>query len=294
MELRSYRYFLAIAEQGNISKAAKNLNITQPTLSRQLKELEEELGVELFQREHKQLVLTEAGIFLRERAQEIIQLADKTQQEFLDQRQTLFSGKISIGCVEADNSDTLALMLEEFVEDYPQVSFEIFSSTSEEIIEKLDLGLLDVAILINPIATEKYHSTPLPRKEVWGLLVEGTSFLASKETITPEDLIGVPLLISRRSEVQEMLANWAHTKIDQLNIKGVYNLIFNVIALVENRVASALVIKGATSYHHSNEVKFIPLSPKIETECVFVWRKHKVQAPVVKEFIQRMNYAFKA
>lgn len=294
MELRTYRYFWTIAEQGNISRAARQLNITQPTLSRQLKEIEEELGVELFRREKKHLVLTEAGHFLKDRAQEILALADKTEQEFLNQQKDLMGGHLAIGCVEADNSDTLAMMLEEFVSEYPQVTFSIFSSTSEEISEKLDLGLLDMAILIHPVPVEKYESLELPRKEKWGLLVETGTFLAQKETITPEDIKGVPLLISRRKEVRDFVADWAGCDIDQLNIRGTYNLIFNVFSLVENHVASALIIRGATVHHRSDSCKFIPLEPAVETNCVFVWKKNTVFSPAVREFIKRMNYAFKA
>lgn len=294
MELRSYRYFWTIAEEGNISKAARVLNITQPTLSRQLKEMEAELGTELFLREKKHLVLTEAGHYLKDRAAEILTLTDQTEQEFLNQRQELFSGHLEIGCVEADNSDTLAMMLEEFIRDYPQVTFSIFSSTSDEITEKLDLGILDCGILIQPVTTEKYDYINLPRQEDWGLLVEKNTFLATKDVITKEDIKGVPLLVSRRQEARQLLADWSGIPLTELNIVGSYNLIFNVFSLVENGVASAFVIKGATTFHQSAACKFIPLAPQMKTNCVFVWKKNKIFSPVVREFIQRMNYAFKA
>lgn len=294
MEIRILRYFWTIAEEGNISRAAELLNITQPTLSRQLKELEEELGTALFYRDKKQMVLTDAGTFLKDRAEEILSLTDKTEQAFIDQKKQLFSGHISIGCVEADNSDTLALMLEEMVQDYPQVTFHIFSGTSDDITEKLGKGLIDLAILLEPISTDKYERMTLPRTEKWGVLVSNDSFLAQKQKMLPEDLIGVPLLCSARKEVQEMLADWMNTSTEQMNIAGTFNLIFNVFSLVENRVGSALTIEGAVLNLHVKNLTFIPLFPAIETKCVVAWKKNRSFSPVVSEFIQRMKNAFQA
>ena len=165
MDFRLLKYFWTIAEEGTVSRAADILHITQPTLSRQLKELEEELGTELFVREKKKMILTEAGLFLKSRAEEILSLTNQTKQEFESRRNQLFSGHISIGCVEADNSDTLATILEELVSDYPQVTFHIFSGTSDDITEKLDKGLIDLAILLEPISLDKYESLTLPRTE---------------------------------------------------------------------------------------------------------------------------------
>lgn len=294
MEIRLLRYFLTIATEETISQAAKVLHITQPTLSRQLKELEEELGAELFTRERRKLELTEAGLLLRDRAQEILALTDKTEQEFMDQKKQLFSGHIAIGCVEADNSDTLAMMLEEFVSEYPQVTFHIFSGTSDVITEQLDKGLIDLAILLEPVATEKYERIVLPREETWGILVHKCSFLARKDEIEPEDLLGVPLLTAARKEVQGMIADWVGVHFDQLNVIGTYSLIFNVFALVENHVGSAVTIEGSTTYHHSDQLKFIPLNPEIKTHCVVAWKKNRIFSPVVKEFIQRFKHAFEA
>ncbi|WP_339183511.1 LysR family transcriptional regulator [Oceanobacillus sp. FSL W7-1293] len=293
MELRVLRYFLVIAEEGSISKASEVLHITQPTLSRQIKELEEELGAELFIREKRNMTLTKAGEYLVDRAQEILSLSDKTTQEFMNQRKQLFSGHLSIGCVEADNSDTLSMILEEFITDYPEVTFSIFSGTGEDIIDKLDRGLLDVGVLIKPISTEKYDYVSFPKKEKWGLLVEKSSFLAQKTSLEPKDLIGVPLLAPVRKEVQKMLSTWMNKDLNELNIAGDYNLIFNVFSLVENKIASALAIEGAIIPRQDERFRFIPLNPLLETQCVFAWRKNVMFSPVVQEFIKRMNDAFK-
>lgn len=291
MEIRMLRYFLTIAAEQNISQAARVLHITQPTLSRQLKEFEEKLGTDLFIRANKKMFLTETGMFLKKRAEEILLLNDKTEQEFLNKKQGLLSGHISIGCVEADNSDTLALFLEELIADHPQISFNIVSGTSDDIIEKLDKGLLDVALLLEPVSTEKYDKIILPRQERWGLLVSNESFLANKNDLTVEELVGIPLLCSARLEVQNMFYSWAEIEEKELNIIGTFNLIFNVFSLVENRVGSALTIEGAISHRKSENVKFLPLVPEIKTNCVLVWKKNTILSPTVHKLIEKFNYA---
>ncbi|HIB1914577.1 TPA: LysR family transcriptional regulator [Enterococcus faecium] len=291
MELRLLKYFWTIAEEGTISQAAEVLHLTQPTLSRQLKELEEELGIELFVRENRKMILTDAGYFLKSRAEEILDLTNQTTQEFENRKKQLFSGRFTIGCVEADNSDTLALLLEELIRDYPSVQFHIHSGTSDDITERLEKGLLDLAILLDPVDTEKYETILLPRKEKWGLLISKASDLAQKDAIKKEDFSNVSLLISKRPEIQRMLADWLGIKKEQLLITGTYNLIFNVFSLIENQVGAALVIEGAVS-NHSKEVRFVLLDPLIETNCMLVWKKNRILSPVVNELIHRFKEAF--
>jgi DNA-binding transcriptional LysR family regulator len=294
MELRLLKYFYTIAEEETISQAAEVLHITQPTLSRQLKELEEELGTELFIREKRKMVLTEAGRFLKSRAEEILHLTEQTQRAFEDRRKQLFSGHFSIGCVEADNSDTLAMMLEEFISDYPDVHFHIQSGTGDDIKERLDKGLLDLAIVIEPVDTNKYEKIILPRKEKWGILASAESLLAQKSKLTKEDLKDIPLLISQREEIQEMFSSWLGIIPSELPIVGTYNLIFNVFSLVENNVGSALAIEGAISNRKQQTMRFIPLEPEIETSCVLIWKKNRAMSPVTEELIRRFNDAFEA
>lgn len=292
MELRLLRYFWTIAEEENISRAAEVLHVTQPTLSRQLKTLETELGAPLFERQNKGLVLTDAGLLLKSRAQEILQLTQQTTQEFAARRQQLFQGHVAVGCVEADNSDTLAMMLEDFVGDYPQVSFDIFSGASDIITDRLDKGLIDLAILLEPVNTDKYHTLVLPRTETWGLLVAADSFLARQTTITPGDLPGMPLMLSNRPEVQQLLAKWAHLSLEQLNVVGTFNLSFNVLPLVAHQVAAALMIAGAVTNRQPEATHFIPLAPKMQTNCVLVWRRDRVLTPVVEKLITYFQQAF--
>lgn len=294
MELRLLRYFWTVAEEKNISKAAKVLHITQPTLSRQIKELEEELGTALFSREKKQLRLTEEGYFLKERAIEILSLAESTEREFRNQANKINGGYFSIGCVEADNSDTMAMMLEELLQDYPEVAFNIVSGTSDDISDKLEKGILDLAILLEPTTVNDFGKIILPREERWGLLVSKNSFLAKNNQIEPVDLEGIPLLCSNRVAIQSMLEDWLNKPLDSLHIIGTYNLIFNIFSLVENRVGSALTIEGATLNRNASEFTFVPLFPEIKTNCVLVWKKNRIQSPVVKELIQRFHHAFEA
>lgn len=292
MELRLLRYFYTIAEELNISRAAEVLHITQPTLSRQLKELEEELGTQLVVRQGHQLALTDAGLFLKSRAEEILTLTNATTQEFADRKHQLFSGHVTIGCVEADNSDTLAMMLEDFVTDYPQITFEIFSATSDLIMERLDRGLLDMAILLEPVNTDKYDTLPLPRTETWGLLVGKDTFHASQKAITPAMLPGMPLMMSGRPEVRKLLTDWAGVNENDLNVIGQFNLSFNVISLVAHDVAAALSIEGAVSGRTGDETVFVPLAPKLTTQCVLAWRRDRPMSPVASELLRYFKEAF--
>lgn len=294
MEIRTLKYFWTIAEEGTISKAAKALHITQPTLSRQLRELENELGTSLFIRGRRKLQLTDAGLFLKTRAEEILQLTQQTNLEFENRRKQLFSGRIAIGCVEADNSDTLALILEKFVQDYPQVTFTVYSGTSDDITTRLDKGLLDVAVLLKPVATEKYGEITLPRTERWGLLVSKDSSWAKKNAIQPADLREMPLFIAQRPEVRQLVTKWSGIDYAQLKVVGNFNLIFNVLALVKCQVGQAFGIEGATAQIRPEGVKFIPLQPEVKTNCVLVWRRERNLTPVVNEFINYFKDAFGA
>lgn len=292
MEIRLLRYFWTIAEEGTISRAAEVLHITQPTLSRQLQSLEEELDSTLFIRDGRQMKLTDAGMLLKDRAGEILALNDATITEFEHRKSALFSGNVSIGCVEADNSDTMAVMLEELVADYPQVTFNIFTGTSDIIRDHLDKGLLDLAILLEPVTQEKYETLVLPRKERWGLITSKKSFLATKEYINPEDVRGIPLLTSPRPEVQKLIANWVRVDYQDLNVVGNYNLIFNALAIIGNQTASTFAIEGAIKNRMGDDLVFIPSLPKVETNFILVWREGRILSPVTQELLHRFKKAF--
>lgn len=292
MEIRLLRYFWAVAQEGNISRASRILNITQPTLSRQIKELEERIGAPLFHREKNRLSLTKDGYFLKERAEEILALDEKLEQAFSAQRNEQLSGTISIGCVEADNSDTVAMLLEELISDYPQIQFNLVTGTSDDISDRLEKGILDLAILLEPVILNEVETLILPREERWGFLVSKEMFIAEKEFLKPQDIKGLPILCSNRSEVQNLLSDWSGEPLDQLNIVGNFNLIFNVLPLVNHKVGAALSVEGAILDRRLEEAVFIPLQPSVKTHCVLVWKK-RVQTPAVQELINRFNYAFK-
>lgn len=287
------KYFLTVAEEQNITQAAKKLHITQPTLSRQIRDFEVNLQTALFVRKNKKLYLTEPGLFLKKRAEEILELDEKTEQEFAKYQNALLKGQISIGCVEASNSQFLAEMLEEMIADHPQVTFNIYSGTSNDIKERLDKGLLDIALLIEPVLADNYHKLVLPDKEIWGLLVSTEYFLTNQQHVSAKEILGVPLIWSGRKEIQNMLCSWGGFVEEDLNVVGKYNLIFNVISLVENKVGAAFAIRGAID-NRKNNTKFLPLTPKLETNCVLIWKKETILSDTVLTFIQKMENALKA
>lgn len=286
MELRLLEYFLAIDAAGSISQAAERLHITQPTLSRQLRGLEDELGAPLFTRTNHGLTLTEAGLFLKTRAQEILTLTEQTEQSFIDQGKQLFSGNINIGAVEADSSHMLAQQIATFTEQYPAVTFNLFTGTSDVLFDRLDKGLIDVALLLEPVNADKYEHLVLAHAERWGLVVSTDSPLATKPAIKPADLPDIPLIISSRQPVQQLLNNWAHLTSDDLKIAGHFNLTFNVLPLVQLGIGVALIIEGTIDPKNHAGVRFIPFSPQVQTHTVLAWRKHRLQTPIATAFIE--------
>ncbi|KRL97579.1 LysR family transcriptional regulator [Levilactobacillus hammesii] len=289
MEIRVLQYFWTIANVGTISGAAEILHITQPTLSRQIKDLETELQTPLFTRHHNRLELTSAGIYLRSRAEEILTLTRQTEQTFIDQRNQLYSGKVTIGCVEADNTDTMAQAIESLIQDYPQVHFSITTGAGDLIKEQLEKGLIDLALMLEPIDTKRYFSLRLPRQEQWGLLVAKDSPLSEHATITPDDLIDLPLIISQRQDVHSMLNDWFDHPNLELSIVGEYNLIFNTLPFVLHHVGVTLTVVGVTRTLDQSRLTFVPLAPMLETNCVLAWRKNKVLTPIASELIKRFK-----
>ena len=293
MDLRILRYFLMVANEQNISQAARKLHITQPTLSRQIRDFEAELGVALFERKQRKLYLTDQGRFLKEKAEELVALDEKITHEFANYHDAKLNGQILIGCVEAANSAFLSKMLDQMLADHPQVTFEIYSGTSKDIIEKLEKGLLDVAMLIEPFTLDQYEKIFLPSKETFGLLVADDHALAEKDAIVASDLINLPLIYASRADVQSKFREWGNFETDDLNIVGRYNLIFNVLSLVENKVGAAVTIQGAVE-DRLTETRFIPFQPPLQVRCAIVWKKATMLNPTLSSFIEQIRYALKA
>lgn len=288
MELRVLRYFLMVAREENITKAAQLLHITQPTLSRQLMQLEQELGVILFHRGKYHITLTEDGMLLKRRAQELITLSDKTVQE-LSHTQNVLSGEITLGCGETRNMSFLAKQIVAFRQKYPLVRFQIYSATADDIKERMEGGLLDIGLLMEPVDIRKYEFIRMPWKETWGVLVHKNNPLAQKKSVVPADLYSIPLLIPSRDTVQNEVANWFGANYEQLQIAASYNLILNAAAMVRENAGAALCFDLGTVYE---DLCFIPLSPPMETGAVIVWKKNQTLSQTTAQFIQWARNVF--
>ncbi|MCI6732202.1 MAG: LysR family transcriptional regulator [Lachnospiraceae bacterium] len=259
-----------VAREENITRAAELLHVTQPTLSRQLMQLEEELGVKLFQRSNHSIRLTEDGMLLRKRAQDIVSLADKTENEFHHKEETVV-GEIAIGSGETRNVQSLAEIISRFRKEYPGVRYDLYTANADDIKERLDRGLLDIGLLMEPVDISKYNFVRLEKRERWGVLVRQDSELAQKDIVTPADLVHIPLMLVKRALVQNELANWFGDYYDQIHVIGTYNLINNAAVMVENGIGAALCFKLENAF---SNLRFIPLSPAIDTGAVLVWKKN--------------------
>ena len=283
MELRVLQYFLVVAREENITKAASLLHITQPTLSRQLMSLEEELGVKLFRRGKHSIVLTEDGMLLRRRAQEIVDLAEKTAKELMHGEEAV-SGEISIGCGETQNMKPLAEIMASFQQKYPDVSFHIYTAIADDVKERLENGTLDMGLLLEPVEISRYHYVRMPLKEKWQVLMRRDSRLAKREKIRPEDLVGVPLIMARRQSVRNQLENWFGYDREKLRIVSTCNIShYNQSVMVENGIGVALVMDFSCN---QETLCMRPFDPKIESGCVLVWKKNLALSPVLKRFIE--------
>ena len=285
MELRVLKYFLAVAREENITKAAALLHLTQPTLSRQLMQLEEELGVQLFRRSRYHIELTEDGMLLRRRAQELVDLAEKTTREFT-MRETELMGEIAIGAGETRSMSFLSRAMVSFRERYPKVTFRIFSATADDVKERLDTGLLDMGLLTEPVDVGRYAFCRMKERDRWGVLVRLDSPLAGLDSVTPDDLEQVSLIISGRERVQRELANWFGDRWERLQIAASFNLILNAANMVRYGVGTALSFDLNFSF---DDLRFIPLSPTMDTGTVLVWKKDLVLTPVVEAFHQHIK-----
>lgn len=291
MEFRVLKYFLMVAREENITKAAALLHLTQPTLSRQLMQLEAELGVKLFHRSKHSIILTEDGMLLKRRAQEIISLFDKTVQE-LSHKEDVLSGEIAIGCGETKNMLFLSEQIRKFRQKYPLVQFSIHSAIADDIKERIEKGILDIGLLMEPVDIGKYEFIRMPQKEKWGILVRKDSELAAKESINPKDLTNVPLIIVKRELVKNELASWFGDYYEGLQIAATYNLILNAASMVERGVGVALCFDLGASFYE--DLCFISLAPTLETGSVLVWKKNQTLGAATSQFMRYLRNAFQA
>ena len=288
MELRILRYFLAVAKEETISGAAELMNVTQPTLSRQIMELEEELGKKLFIRGNRKITLTEEGHFLRKRAEEIIALADKTKLDF-QASDELISGDVFIGGGESDAMRLIAKTIKDLNASYPYIKYHLFSGNSDDIMEKIDRGLLDFGVLVEPVDKRKYSYLKIPTTDTWGLLMRKDSPYAKFDRITPENLIGIPLLCSRQTMVKDEMSNWFGKDFDKLNIISTYNLLYNASLMVEEGAGYALCLDGLINTTGKSKLCFRPLHPKLECDLVIVWKKDQVFSRASEKFLDLLQ-----
>lgn len=295
MEIRVLRYFLAVAREGSITAAANSLHLTQPTLTRQLQDLERELKQKLFIRGKYKISLTQEGMILRKRAEEIVDMVEKTEAEFLSLNDTL-SGDIYIGGGESDSMKYIAEIIKDIQNDYPDIKFHIYSGNAEDVIEKLDKGLLDFGILIQPVDVSKYDHLTLPDKDIWGVIMKKESPLAQKETVELMDLINLPIIASRQMSPkyskESGFLNWFGSEFNKLKITATYNLVYNAAILVKAGIGYAITLDKLANTSTESDICFKPLNPKLESGLDIVWKKYQVFSPPAKLFLEKLQKKF--
>lgn len=291
MELRELKYFLAVTREQSISKAAEALYITQPNLSRQMQNLEKEIGQQLFIRGTKKITLTEAGQLLRKRAEEIIELYNQTETE-LNKPITDISGDIYIGGGESYVMGLIAKAASSVQSDYPNVKFHLFSGDSSTVSERLDKGLIDFGIFIEPHDLSKYDYLRLPLHDTWGVIMRKDSPLAEKEFVTPEDLWDKPIIRSEQSLGRNIVTDWFRKSFDELNVVATYNLLYNASLLVEQGLGYAVSLDKLINTSGNSNLCFRPLYPELISHLDIAWKKYQVFPKCTEIFLKRLQESF--
>ena len=292
MEVRVLRYFLEIARAGNMSRAAETLHVSQSALSKQIKELELELGKKLFHRGSKTLTLTEEGMLLRKRAEDILDMVDKTMDEFkaLDD---IAGGEVYIGCAESHQIKYLAQTIRAFKERYPLFRYHLTSGNTEQVVERLDKGLIDFALIVEPPNLSRYNYLEIPGANVWGVVMKKEDPLAQKEYICFEDLVGMDMICSEQG-MKFDIARWCGEKSDMLNLSGTVNLAYNGSVFVKEGLGYMLSFDALVDTGVDSPLCFRPLKPRLETKMFVIWKKYQVFSPVasllLKELMQILQY----
>ena len=288
MELRVLKYFLTVADEGNITRAADILHVTQPTLSRQLIELEDELGTALLIRGKRSVTLTDEGFLFKQQAEMIVELSDELEHIFKDKKDVV-CGTIRIGASEAVGCRALALYMKEFREKYPDVQFDLYNGMADNIKEMLERGLLDLGLVLEPVDTAKFEYVRLPQKETWGLLLRKDHELAEKETLTVEEIRQYPLIMPGRENAKNEVLHWLQCEESHLNIPAYYNLLSNAALLVEAGMGCAVCLDGALSIHADPDLCFRQILPEHTTRSVILWKKNHLFSQAASLFVQTIQ-----
>ncbi len=287
MELRVLQYFLAVTREQSISGAAQYLHLSQPTLSRQLMDLEKELGKQLLIRGNRRITLTEEGMLLRKRAEEILDLVKKTENE-ISLSDEMIAGDITIGAGETDGVRIIAKTAEKLQKEYPLIRFHMISGDSVSVLEQLDKGLIDFGLLLGDLDLSKYDTLKLPAKDVWGVLMRRDSPLALRECIRPKDLKDLPLILSRQTaDDQNPIYGWLR-KGGEPNVAATYNLVFNASLMVDEGMGCALTLDKLININNSN-LCFRPLEPPVTIDMHLAWKKYQVLTKASEKFLKTLQ-----
>lgn len=285
MKIRVLRYFLTVVREESITKAADVLHLTQPTLSRQLSQMEEEMGVKLFDRGTRKIVLTNEGLLLRRRAEEILALVDKTERELIAQNEAV-EGTVSIGCGDLAAVQRLPELIQKFHNTYPAVQFDLYTATADHVKDFMERGLIDVGLLLEPVDMETFDFVRLNQKEHWVAAMRPDSPLAKKDAVTAQDLKAFPLILPRRLNIQSEIASWFGDDFKDLNILFTSNLPSNSSIMVHYGLACSLTIEGSIAFWDKDKIVYRPLSPELTASSVLAWTRRQPFAPAAARFIQ--------
>ena len=290
MEIRVLRYFLEIARAGNMSRAAEAFHVSQPTLSKQMKDLEQELGKKLFRRGSTSLSLTDEGMLLRKRAEDILDMVDKTADEFRALND-ISGGEVHIGCAESYQIKYLAQTIQVFKKKYPLFRYHLTSGNTEQVVERLDRGLIDFAVIAEPPNLSKYNYLEVPRVDLWGLVMKKDDALAQKKCIRVNDLMGLPLICSAQG-MKFDIARWCGEKVDMLNLSGTVNLAYNGSVFVREGLGYMLMFNHLVDTGSDSDLCFRPLEPPLETKMYVIWKKYQVFSPISELLLDELKICF--
>ncbi len=288
MEIRVLKYFLTVAREGGINRAAEVLHITQPTLSRQLAELEKEVGVTLLQRGARKSILTNEGILLRRRAEEILALVDKTEQELVEQEEQI-EGRITIGGGELASMEIVPRLIAGFHKKYPLVTYDIYTANADLVAEQMEKGLVDIGVLLEPVNMEKFSFIRLEQKERWVAVMKPTDPLAKKKSIKVSDLVGQNLILPRRVNVKNELASWFGSSYKKLHILFTSNFSTNASIMVKNGLGRAILIDGSLPFVDKKQIITRPLAPSLTATSVIAWKREQPFSPATTKFIEHIK-----